>query len=440
MSALQLATGITWTVMCFSPMAIAANVAGAEQRLVPFGEFIASVAGAQSIPQVDGAVADASALPNLKSYLTELYARVDVKAVKHSFVDANDTAFDCIPTAQQPALRGSTGPLLKAPDIPFVAGVTAPARPGQNLISPLSPDQKDRFGNTMACPTGTIPMARVTLERLARFPSLDAFFRKSPNGEGLPPRKNAVPAVTATHRYAHAYQFVNNLGGHSYLNVWDPSIAANEVFSLSQHWYSGGSGSGLQTAEVGSEVYPQLYGTTKPVFFIYWTADNYNKTGCYNLTCGAFVQINGSWAIGGAISPWSTLDGTQHELEIAYYLYQGNWWLFVNGYAAANAIGYYPGTIYSGGALSKYASEIDYGGEATGTTSWPPMGSGQFASAGYGKAAYQRTIYYFPTGGGATYANLTSSQQWPWDYTAQVANYNSPWYETLFFGGPGGTK
>ena len=35
-------------------------------------------------------------------------------------------------------------------------------------------------------------------------------------------------------------------------------------------------------------------------------------------------------------------------------------------------------------------------------------------------------------------ANLTPSASWPGCYTAQVVNYAAPWFETLWFGGPGG--
>jgi len=440
MAALRLPASLICIILGFSATAIAADVAGAEQRLIPFDEFIASVVSAPSVPPVDGAVAPASTLPSLKSYLNGLYAGVDAKAVKHSFVDDNGTAFDCIPMSQQPALRGSAGPLPTAPDIPGTAQVAASADDGQDLVRTLWPDDIDRFGNATVCPTSTIPMARVTLEELARFPSLDAFFSKDGKALGADQTLAAQPSVAATHRYAHAYQFTNNLGGHSYLNFWDPGIGANQVFSLSQHWYVAGTGNNLQTAEVGVQIFPQSYGTTKPVFFTYWTADAYQRTGCYNLTCPAFVQTNRSWALGGAISPWSTPNGAQYELEITYYLYQGNWWLYVNGTSAANAIGYYPGTIYNGGALTKGATEIDYGGEVVGTISWPPMGSGKFAKKGYGKSAYHRAIYYFSMTGTKTNANLTVDQQWPWDYTATVTTYASPWNETLFFGGPGGNS
>ena len=88
--------------------------------------------------------------------------------------------------------------------------------------------------------------------------------------------------------------------------------------------------------------------------------------------------------------------------------------------------------------MSRNASGIDYGGETVGTTSFPPMGSGAFANTGWQHAAYQRQIYYFPSSGGSAWANLTPSQAWPNCYTAQVANYGSPWNVTLWYGGPGG--
>src|SRR3984893_11161810 len=86
MGVLRIATAFTVAVLSFSSVAMAA-----ERSLVPFGEFIASVAAAQSVPRVEGAVAGASAFAAMKSYIMELYADVDAKAVRHSFVDANDT-------------------------------------------------------------------------------------------------------------------------------------------------------------------------------------------------------------------------------------------------------------------------------------------------------------------------------------------------------------
>ncbi len=414
--------------------------------LTPFKQFLAAVHDAkhaQFAARAMSKVAHEDSFAEMRAHILKLYEGTEVT---HSFVDENGSIFDCVPIEQQPSLKGADGPAATAPDLPHIE-LPAGAREDRkdaHVPPQLGEDKTDRHGNVMHCPAGSIPMRRVTLEDLTRFENLRSFFRKAPGGGAVPPHMSspivAPQAVAATHRWAHAFQTVNNLGGHSFLNLWDPAIGANQIFSLSQHWYSGGSGSGLQTAEVGWQVYPQFYGNSKPVFFIYWTADGYNSTGCYNLSCSAFVQTNNSWAIGGAIpTPYSTTGGAQYSLEVSYYLYQGRWWLYVKGTQASNAIGYYPVSIYKNGAMAAHASGIDYGGETVGTTSFPPMGSGAFANTGWQKAAYQRQIYYFPSAGGSAWANLTASQAWPKCYTTDLHNYASPWNVALWFGGPGGT-
>ena len=192
---------------------------------------------------------------------------------------------------------------------------------------------------------------------------------------------------------------------------------------------------------MGWQVYPQKYGNTKPVLFIYYTSGNYQPgTGCYNLDCTGFVQTNPRWAIGGAISPWNTRGGQQYEIAIAFFLFQGRWWLYVGGEASTNAIGYYPVSVYRSGALASGAASIDYGGETVGTTSFPPMGSGAFANAGWQQAAYQRDIRYYPPGGGTRNASLTGAAASPRCYTVTVNLFAPTWNETIFFGGPGGTS
>src|ERR1043166_5560312 len=301
---------------------------------------------------------DTATVQEMRDHLVRHYQGVQAE---HSFKDENGSIFDCVPIAQQPAMRQKGEGPAKAPGPPPAAepaqaGAQAGDRPTHQAMQ-LHADRKDQHGNVMQAPAGTIPMRRLTVENLARFETLRHFFQKSPYGSSTPPHEGGAtplipqggsaavnaaiaPAVPATHRWAHAFQNVANHGGHSLLNVWDPPIGANQVFSLSQHWYVGGSGAGLQTAEVGWQVYPQMYGNTKPVFFIYWTADNYHSKGCYNLSCPAFVQTNGAWAIGGAIAPpWSVAAGQQREIEVSFFLTQGRWWLYVGAENAAHAIG-----------------------------------------------------------------------------------------------------
>jgi hypothetical protein len=421
--------------------------------ITPFRQFVASLGGIQPQQHVGVAlsrVRDTAAAAAMRDHLVRHYTGVEAE---QSFVDENGSVFDCIPIEQQPALRATGGRAATPSDLPQGA---AGAAPGAQQVVQLGPHRRDQHGNQMLAPEGTIPMRRLTMENLTRFETLRHFFQKSPFGSALPPRAGgpsqpsgpaggpAPPGgpggVAATHRWAHAYQAADNLGGSSYLNVWDPAIGPNQVFSLSQHWYTGGSGNGLQTAECGWQVYPQFYGNTKPVLFIYWTADGYQSTGCYNLSCPAFVQTNKSVAIGGTLSPWSTTGGQQYEIQLSYYLVEGNWWLYFGGGAAANAVGYYPASQYRGGAMATKASEVDYGGEVVGTTSWPPMGGGAFANQGWQHAAYQRDIRYFPAAGGNVSAKLTAAAASPNCYTAAVSMNAAPWNETLYFGGPGGAN
>lgn len=51
-------------------------------------------------------------------------------------------------------------------------------------------------------------------------------------------------------------------------------------------------------------------------FYITLQSDAYQATGCYNLLCSGFVQTNNKIAIGAAISPVSTLAGSQYDITI----------------------------------------------------------------------------------------------------------------------------
>lgn len=382
-------------------------------------------------------VAHEGAFTEMQAHILRLYDKVEAR---HSFMDQSGGIFDCIPIEQQPALRGTTG-VLKPQDLPPRERTDGRHDERKRLLveSPHGPGRMDRHGNEMQCPPGTIPMRRITLEVLTRFATLKDFLQKGPGKTGRPPRSTEPPSVTATHRYAHAYQGVKAGGGHSYLSLWDPTIGPNQIFSLSQQWYVGGSGANLQTVECGWQVYPGRLNDSKAHLFTYWTADDYTKTGCYDLTCSAFVQLSPTFAPGMALNVSSLPGGVQYIIELAFWHTGGAWWLYYNGCLGTNVIGYYPDTLFKGGALASYASEIDYGGETVGTTSWPPMGSGAFANTGWEHAAYQEDIgYWTPQGGKMIQANLTPSQPWPADYTAIVKVEGDPWYETLWFGGPGG--
>jgi hypothetical protein len=263
---------------------------------------------------------------------------------------------------------------------------------------------------------------------------LDAFLAKNPAGT------DDVRAQAPIRQYAHAYQSVANHGGNSRLNIWNP----DSNFSISQQWYSDGSGSSLQTLEGGWIKYPDKFGSSS-VLFIYFTPDAYKQPGgkgCYNLDCTGFVQTTKNWALGGSFNSYSSVGGPQYEFGEQWKYYQGNWWLYLQGSGNLEAVGYYPGSVYNGGAMATDAAMVDYGGEvAPNGMTWPPMGSGNFANAGFGKAAYQQTIFYISTSDTGVWASLTPVQTAPSCYTIDYvpASRGGSWGTYFYFGGPGGT-
>jgi hypothetical protein len=249
-------------------------------------------------------------------------------------------------------------------------------------------------------------------------------------------------------------------------------------------WITGGSytDSSLQTIEVGVQTYPDKYGDSSPHLFIYSTSDAYQTTGCYNLDCSRFVQTNGSAPIGGAFeAPFSTAGGDQYEVEVEVQRdSDGNWW--VGGWG--EPFGYYPASLFDSSGIGTSASNLQVGGEIYGTRvgsrhSETTMGSGAYASAGYGYAGYHRDVRYvaygygFVNDGGSpfqfdsfdcfylqetdsyctaadwpdAYQSVSSLSTFSGDnagndtacYTASATHYSGgyPWNEVLYFGGPG---
>jgi hypothetical protein len=255
---------------------------------------------------------------------------------------------------------------------------------------------------------------------------------------GCEPASVAMSKVAATHKYATRGQNRPQFGGISVMSVWRPAVyvAAGQVFSLSQQWYTAGSGNGTQTAEVGWQEYPQKYGTLKPVFFSYWTADNYQNTGCYNTDCAAYVQYSNAITPGTAFSHWG-LDGSNvYILTTGYYFHDHNWWLSYGN----KWIGYYPARLYQGGPMSRHAATLLYGGEAVGAGSWPAMGSGRFAAQR--NAAFHKEVAWRDAKGTQHEARLNSpivSNRAC--YNDSVNFHGGPGSGSyFFFGGPGGSN
>ncbi|XP_058763422.1 protein neprosin-like [Vicia villosa] len=278
-----------------------------------------------------------------------------------------------------------------------------------------------------SCPEGTIPIRRVTEQDMLRAHSINSFGTKAANPF---PHEHAVALVDKDEFF----------GAQATFNVWSPYLESQSEFSLSQMWLVSGSyGKDLNSIEAGWHIYPRLYGDNNPRFFVYWTADAYQSTGCHNLMCPGFVQTNKNFPVGGSIPKLSTYNGQQFglPLKIMKDKNTGNWLLTIGD---GNIVGYWPATLFT--HLKYVADEVHFGGEivnakATGSHTSTAMGSGHFAEEGYGKAAYIRNMQVIDSDNNLIpLANPIYLASNPNCYNIQ-GNTSPKWGDHIYFGGPG---
>lgn len=358
--------------------------------------------------------------------------------VTHRFTLADGKLIQCIAVGTQPSVAGSGGDRHVIPTAPSIL----PRGSANSTQTPSSPPDfgmdgtVDSDGHVRKCPVGSIPMWIPSLEDLCRFRNLQDRMRKYPG-----------TITQSPHEYAHAYKVIDNQGEQADFNVWKPFVERTDEFSLSQLWVTNGAGDDLQTAETGWQVFTQLYGDSEPHLFIYTTTHNYKEgyPGGYNLDMGLFVQTDSSIIIGGSLRNYvSTYGGNQYSVTLMFYHDPGtpNWWLQFG----TTWVGYYPNTLYDSAGIAVKASEIDYGGEIVnhqigGIHTATDMGSGHFASEGFGYSAFVKHIRYIDTAhftqeASGLFTNATNTSY----YDIILHSSGDPNYVNYFyFGGPGGS-
>ncbi len=426
-----------------------AAAGGAPEKFVPFAQFLGDTKNAKTTDfagKENRRVKDDRAFEEMRAYVLSYYEGVEVK---HSFVDDGHYV-DCVPIAQQPSLHsGKGGDKGEYGKVPATRALAPPksqkgaAAPGSTkaIDLTLKKGKRDAFGNEIYCGKGTIPIRRITLEDITRFPTLRDFLRAGKWDDGSldregrthPDRNN--PDDTSTHYYARGYQFVDNFGGDAWLNVWSPTVAKDQM-SLSQLWVVGSEGEGKQTVEAGWQVYPDKWNSDKAALFIFYTTKNYSD-GCYNLECSGFVQIANNVYLGKGFTNYSSTGGGQWGFNLQWKRNtDGNWWLFYKGNANYIAVGYYPKSLFGNGTLASNATKIAFGGEDTGDASAKQMGGGSLAADGWQKAAFENFAFYIDTSTVSQWANLTKYESNPDCYTATINNIYGSWGTYLYFGGP----
>jgi hypothetical protein len=158
---------------------------------------------------------------------------------------------------------------------------------------------------------------------------------------------------------------------------------------------------------------------------------------------GFVVKSPTTVAYPGAPMLASTVDGEQWEHHFEIQLYNGDWWLALNG----EWFGYYPAWRFP--LMQNYTCQLYWYWEVYDDTpdnwTYTDGGSGEFPEAGFGKAAYFRRIYYADQWGKSHWLlpdkARTVSLQNPNCYRTgplTVTNQVGYEYENRFYGGGSG--
>ncbi|PKA52538.1 hypothetical protein AXF42_Ash001518 [Apostasia shenzhenica] len=273
------------------------------------------------------------------------------------------------------------------------------------------------------CPENTIPIRRIKGEDILRASSIKGFGKKK--HKTMPFPLSAKIDLVNQNGHQHAIAYVEGdgyYGAKATMNVWNPLIQLPNEFSLSQIWLLGGSfGEDLNSIEAG------------------WQSDAYQATGCYNLLCSGFIQLNNQIAMGASIYPISGYGSSQYDIKILVWKdpKEGNWWM---QFGEDHVLGYWPSFLFS--YLSESASMVEWGGEIVnsepdGQHTSTQMGSGHFPEEGFGKASYFRNIQIVDS------SNNLRDPKGLGTFTEQSSCYNAQndqngdWGNYFYYGGPG---
>ncbi|KZV40667.1 hypothetical protein F511_12134 [Dorcoceras hygrometricum] len=347
---------------------------------------------------------------------------------------------DCVLLSQQPAFDH---PFLKDHKLQMRPAYSPEGVFSETKTAGRSEEIIQMWHMNGRCPQGTIPIRRNREEDVLRASSVKRYGKKKHRSIPRPRPAAPEPDLINQNGHQHAIAYVEGdryYGAKATINVWGPRIQQPNEFSLSQLWILGGSfAADLNSIEAGWQVSPDLYGDNNTRLFTYWTSDAYQATGCYNLLCSGFIQINSEIAMGASISPTSSYLNNQYDISILVWKdpKEGNWWMqFGNGYV----LGYWPAFLFS--YLSDSASMIEWGGEvvnseADGQHTTTQMGSGHFPEEGFGKSSYFRNIQVVDE------SNNLRSPKDVGIFTEESSCYdiqlgkNAEWGHYFYYGGPG---
>ncbi|KAI3977127.1 hypothetical protein MKX01_042817 [Papaver californicum] len=331
---------------------------------------------------------------------------------------------DCIDIYKQPSFDH---PLLKDHKIQIVPSSIPEETTTSNkkiLSSTFRGSRIDNGFRNTRCPPGTVPIRRTKKEELV-------------NAQYLLRKNNSIHINEYTpspvnHHFISVEEFNEGekryYGSEAWMSVHGFELNHDQI-STAQIWLQNGPEETINSIEFGWMIHPALFGDTDTRIFGYWTADGYDKTGCFNTFCPGFVQVSKEYYMGAKINPVSEYGKNPWVLPFKVYrdLETGNWWLDANH----ETIGYWPKEIFT--HLADDASIMRYGGITMNKPQAPspPMGNTYLPQLqDYTKTAFMMRMTYVDEKGATVKINP--------DVIQAKRNTTTDQYDIMFAGNIGG--
>ncbi|KAK9275066.1 hypothetical protein L1049_022324 [Liquidambar formosana] len=334
---------------------------------------------------------------------------------------------ECVDINKQPAFDH---PLLKNHKIQMKASFSSK---GMKNEAPTTGKLSEFLLPGEGCPLGTVPIQRTPLDGQSNAKSLQKLGpgNINPLSDKHPGQHFATLSTGVTNVKYHGAQAV--------INVPNPTVKLHQV-SMAQIWVQSGPQAELNSIQVGWAINPRLYNDTLTHFTAYWTADAFQKTGCYNLLCPGFVQSHRQIILGMPYDRTSVIGKAQYitNLKLLQDQSTGNWWLQLDNVIN---IGYWPRELFT--HLADGATFIQYGGLTYNSPDGisPPMGTGL-------RPDKNESCYFSRLKIVDAKYNLVNTRDFKMGkYVDQVSCYDLKYWgnlddyvgETFNFGGPGGS-
>ncbi|KAE8650029.1 hypothetical protein Csa_011504 [Cucumis sativus] len=384
--------------------------------------------------------------PSIKTYKsTSRYTRACSYQTKEGDI------IDCVDINKQPALDH---PLLKNHKVQTLpSGYVSKlfkkdSSQANNGISTLPSNNNN---GEEGCPNGFVPIRRTLKKDLIRLKSLSSN-NKNQQSSMNPQDDQSDDFFDDSVKFPYYQNVVSHslekgtekyYGTKSYMSVYNVSLSFDQS-SSTNIWIVGGPVDSLGVLMTGWLVNPEVNGDFVTRSFVYWTADGGTTTGCYNMYCQGFVQVNPSHHVGAPLLPTSTYEGQQYDYQFTIIQIEGNWWVLVGENLG---LGYWPKELIQN--LVDGADQIAWGGIAQPSIDGvsPMLGSGHKPNENgdYNEGCYIRNIQIISGAATNTYVLPT------WDNTLSYSSNTSCYdlnpnvncgYDMMeycfTFGGPGG--